>query len=200
MMKKLIFAALLACSVSVYSQWNLPVESPRQKVEQQFSLSEITVDYGRPGVKGRKVFGELVPFGKVWRAGANSATRITFGQNVLFGGREVKAGSYGLFVIPFEKEWKVFLNKDADQWGAYTYNEKLNVAETTVPVSNIADRQEWFQITVNPVDIHTAEIIFTWDHTRVRVEVKEAKPEVTAKIVERLSEIRKIEQDAASGK
>ena len=114
-MKKLFATVFLSCSLLGFSQYHIPVASPKQKVEQQFSMTKITVDYGRPGIKGRKVFGELVPFGKVWRAGANSATKVTFEQNVDFGGKEVKAGSYALFVIPMEKEWKVMLNKDANQ-------------------------------------------------------------------------------------
>ena len=199
-MKKLFATALLSCSLLGFSQFNVPIASPKQKVEQQFSMTKISVEYGRPGVKGRKVFGELVPFGKVWRAGANSATKVTFEQNVEFGGKEVKAGAYALFVIPMEKEWKVMLNKDANQWGAYTYDEKLNVAEFTVPVQKMADKQEWFEIAVNPVDIHSAEMLIKWDMTKVAIPIKEWKPEMVAKIIEKLNDIKKIEKDAAPKK
>ena len=199
-MKKLFATALLSCSLLGFSQFNVPIASPKQKVEQQFSMTKISVEYGRPGVKGRKVFGELVPFGKVWRAGANSATKVTFEQNVDFGGKDVKAGSYALFVIPMEKEWKVMLNKDANQWGAYTYDEKLNVAEFTVPVQKMADKQEWFEIAVNPVDIHSAEMLIKWDMTKVAIPIKEWKPEMVAKIIEKLNDIKKIEKDAAPKK
>ena len=199
-MKKLFATVLLSCSLLGFSQFNVPIASPKQKVEQQFSMTKISVEYGRPGVKGRKVFGELVPFGKVWRAGANSATKVTFEQNVEFGGKEVKAGSYALFVIPMEKEWKVMLNKDANQWGAYTYDEKLNVAEFTVPVQKMADKQEWFEIAVNPVDIHSAEMLIKWDMTKVAIPIKEWKPEMVAKIIEKLNDIKQIEKDAAPKK
>ncbi len=199
-MKKLFATVLLSCSLLGFSQFNVPIASPKQKVEQQFSMTKISVEYGRPGVKGRKVFGELVPFGKVWRAGANSATKVTFEQNVEFGGKEVKAGSYALFVIPMEKEWKVMLNKDANQWGAYTYDEKLNVAEFTVPVQKMADKQEWFEIAVNPVDIHSAEMLIKWDMTKVAIPIKEWKPEMVAKIIEKLKDIKQIEKDAAPKK
>ena len=199
-MKKLFATALLSCSLLGFSQFNVPIASPKQKVEQQFSMTKISVEYGRPGVKGRKVFGELVPFGKVWRAGANSATKVTFEQNVEFGGKEVKAGSYALFVIPMEKEWKVMLNKDANQWGAYTYDEKLNVAEFTVPVQKMADKQEWFEIAVNPVDIHSAEMLIKWDMTKVAIPIKEWKPEMVAKIIEKLNDIKQIEKDASPKK
>ena len=199
-MKKLFATVFLSCSLLGFSQYNVPVASPKQKVEQQFSMTKITVEYGRPGVKGRKVFGELVPFGKVWRAGANSATKVTFEQNINFAGKEVMAGSYALFVIPMEKEWKVILNKDANQWGAYSYNEKLNIAEVTVPVQNLSDKQEWFEIAVNPVDIHSAEIMIKWDMTKVTIAVKESKPETVAKIIDKLNEIKQIEKDAAPKK
>lgn len=199
-MKKIFATVFLSCSLLGFSQFNVPIASPKQKVEQQFSLSKISVEYGRPGVKGRKVFGELVPFNKVWRAGANSATKITFEQNVNFGGKEVMAGSYGLFIIPMEKEWKVILNKDANQWGAYSYDEKLNIAEITLPVQKMTDKQEWFEIAVNPVDIHSAEIVIKWDMTKVNIPVKESKPETVAKIIDKLNEIKQIEKDAAAKK
>lgn len=196
-MKKLLITALLAISVSAYSQFTLPAASPRQKVEQQFSMSKITVDYGRPGVKGRKIFGDLVPFGKVWRAGANSSTKITFEQSVNFGGKTVSAGTYGLFVIPTEKEWKVILNKDSQQWGAYTFDEKLNVVDVTVPVQKLAEKQEWFVIELNPVDDNAVNLVMKWDFAKVELPLKTGKPETVSKIVEKLKEIKQIERDAA---
>ena len=199
-MKRLLITALLAISVSAYSQFTLPAASPRQNVEQQFSMSKITVDYGRPGVKGRKIFGDLVPYNKVWRAGANGATKITFAQPVNFGGKTVPAGSYGLFVIPTEKEWKVILNKDAQQWGAYAYDEKLNVTEISVPVQKLSEKQEWFGIELNPVDDNSVDLVVKWDQTKVTVPVKAANTETVTKVVEKLKEIRQIERDAAAKK
>lgn len=199
-MKKLLFTALLAVSVGAYAQISLPAASPRQKVEQQFSTSKITVDYGRPGVKGRKVFGELVPYGQVWRAGANSATKITFEQPVNFGGKTVAAGTYGLFVVPTEKEWKVILNKDAQQWGAYQYDEKLNVQDITVPVQKLSEKQEWFGIELNPVDDIAMDMVIKWDMAKVTIPIKVSNVDLTTKVVEKLKEIRQLERDAAAKK
>ena len=199
-MKKLLLTTFLAFSVAAYSQFTLPAASPRQKVEQQFSMSKITVDYGRPGVKGRKIFGDLVPFGKVWRVGANSSTKITFEQSVNFGGKSVSAGTYGLFVIPTEKEWKVILNKDSQQWGAYTFDEKLNVVDVTVPIQKLAEKQEWFVIELNPVDENAVNLVMKWDFTKVELPLKIGKPETVSKIVEKLKEIKQIERDAAAKK
>ena len=199
-MKKLIITSFLAISVAAYSQWNLPVTSPRQSVEQQFSMAKISVDYGRPSVKGRKIFGELVPFGKVWRAGANGATKITFAQSINFGGKDIAAGTYGLFIIPQEKEWKIILNRDAQQWGAYSYDEKLNVIDVSIPVQKLSDKQETFEITLDPKDENSVDLVFKWDFTKATVPLKTGKPETVAKIIEKLNEIKQIEKEAAAKK
>ena len=196
-MKKLLITAFLAVSVTAFSQWSIPAPSPKQTIEQQFSLSKITVEYSKPGVKGRKIFGDLVPFNKVWRAGANAATKITFGQNVDFGEKMVKAGTYSLFIIPMEKEWKVILNSNANQWGSTGYDEKLNIAEVMVPAQRLNDKQESFEISLQPVDDHTTHLAIKWDMTQVMVPIKEAKPETVLKIIEKLNEIKQIEKDAA---
>lgn len=195
-MKKLLVTAFLISSLSAYSQLSLPAASPRQKIEQQFSTSKITIDYGRPGVKGRKVFGELVPYGKVWRAGANSSTKITFDQAVNFGGKTVPAGTYGLFVLPTEKEWKLILNKDSQQWGAFAYDEKLNVAEVTAPIQKLSEKAEWFEINLTPVDDFSTHLIIKWDDVKVQVPIKVANTETTTKIIDKLKEIRQIEREA----
>ena len=199
-MKKIILTAFLAVSVSAYSQWNIPAASPRQSVEQQFSMSKISLDYGRPAVKGRKVFGELVPFGQVWRAGANSATKITFEQSIDFGGKVVPTGTYGVFVIPQEKEWKIILNKDANQWGAYSYDERLNIIDITVPTQKLTEVQEVFEIALNPKDENNVDMVFKWDLTKVIVSLKTANPATVIKIVDKLKEIKQIEKDATTKK
>lgn len=196
-MKKLLISLLIGAGTLAYSQYNVAAQSPRQTITQQFSISQITLDYGRPLVKGRKVFGELVPFGKVWRAGANSASKITFAQAINFGGKVVPAGTYGLFVIPEAAQWKVILNKDAAQWGAMAYDEKLNVAESTVPVQKLADKQEAFELTLSPKDENSIDLILKWDYTKVSVPLAVGKPETVSKIVQKLSEIRQIEKEAA---
>lgn len=199
--KKILFAVCISASVLGFAQdYSVPAASPRQKVEQQFSMSKITIDYGRPGVKGRKIFGELVPYGQVWRAGANSSTKITFGQSVNFGGKVVPAGTYGLFIVPTEKEWKVILNKDFQQWGAYTYDPKQDVVDVTVPVNKLSDKQEWFEITLNPTGENSANLVLKWDMNQAEVALKPAVPEAVTKIAEKLREIKKIESDAAKAK
>ena len=93
-------------------------------VKQHVGLTDIEIDYSRPGIKGREIFGGLVPYGKVWRTGANQATKIIFSTPVKLNGAEIPAGTYGLFTIPGKDEWTVIINKGAEQWGAYKYDEK----------------------------------------------------------------------------
>lgn len=198
-MKRLLITALLAISVSAYSQWTLPAASPRATVEQQFSMSKITVDYGRPGVKGRKVFGDLVPYGKVWRAGANSSTKIEFRQSINFGGVMVPAGKYGLYILPNEKDWKIILNSDSQSWGT-AYDASKDLYSVAVPVQKVADRQEFFEIALQPVDDNAIDLVFKWDNVKAVVPMKTGNPENVARIVDKLKEIRELERSAAAKK
>lgn len=195
---KQILATLAICATLGLSaqDYSVPAASPRQKVEQQFSISKISVDYGRPGVKGRNVYKDLAPYGKVWRAGANSATKISFGQAVNFGGKEVPAGTYGLFIVPEQNQWKVILNKDSQQWGAYAYDEKLNAVEVDVPVSKLNDKAEWFTIELNPTADDSLSMVFKWDTTKVEVPIKVAKPDAVNKMAEKLKEAKQIERES----
>ena len=195
-MKKLIFSLALAVSVHAFSQqYNIPAVSPRQTVEQQFSVTKISIEYGRPAVKGRKVFGELVPFGQVWRAGANEATKITFGQEVLFGGQKVKKGTYALYVVPQEKEWKIILNRGVNNWGAYTYDAKEDVATTTVPVKMMNEKMERFTINFEDITDEKLNLVLEWDKARADVPVEILNVEETLQIIDNLKAIKKIESD-----
>lgn len=195
-MKKLIFSLALAVSVHAFSQqYNIPAVSPRQTVEQQFSVTKISIEYGRPAVKGRKIFGELVPFGQVWRAGANEATKITFGQEVLFGGQKVKKGTYALYIVPQEKEWKIILNRGVNNWGAYTYDAKEDVATTTVPVKMMNEKMERFTINFEDITDEKLNLVFEWDKTRADVPVEILNVEETLQIIDNLKAIKKIESD-----
>src|SRR5881394_700994 len=113
-MRKIILGIIVfATTFSVSSQsLKMPPPSPPQTIKQDFGISSIELSYSRPGVKGRKVFGDLVPFGKVWRTGANNATTITFGDDVTIGGVNIKAGKYGLLTIPDKDNWTIIISKN----------------------------------------------------------------------------------------
>ena len=108
---------------------------------------EVVVEYGRPNANDRAIWGGLVPFGKVWRTGANEATTISFSQNVMVEGAAVAAGTYALFTLPSSDECQILFNSKADQWGAFDYDSTLDVAAVTVPLAP-ADFVETFTITV----------------------------------------------------
>src|SRR5215475_13367344 len=104
-----------------------PPPSPPQTIKQDFGISSIELSYSRPGIKGRKIFGELVPFGKVWRTGANNATTITFGDDVTIGGQKVPAGKYGLLTIPGQNSWTVIITKQLDVTSPAAYKQDMDV-------------------------------------------------------------------------
>src|SRR5512146_2489926 len=114
------FILITASTISYAQQKEEKVRiSPKASVSQTIGFTDVTISYSRPGVKARKIWGDLVPYDKVWRAGANEATKITFSTDVMVEGKKLSAGSYGFFVIPGKKEWTLIFNKVADQWGAF---------------------------------------------------------------------------------
>lgn len=130
----------------------------------------IKVVYGRPQKKGRVVFGTLVPFGQVWRTGANEASEITFYKDTNFGGKAVKAGTYTLFTIPGETEWTIILNKSLNAWGAYSYIQADDVLRFTVKPASSEDELEAFSIAFDN-GVNKA-LVLGWDKTSVSIPIK----------------------------
>ena len=169
--------------------------SPRQVITQQFSVSQITVDYGRPSVRGRKIFGELVPYGKIWRLGANQATSITFYQPVKFGGLPVKKGDYAIFVTPEAHQWTVVLNYDSNAWGAYSYDPNENAIEFTVPVTQTKELQESLEFSFEDISNDKVNLVIRWEYLKVEIPIEVDKKETIDKIVEQLREVKQFERD-----
>lgn len=130
----------------------------------------IKVLYGRPQKNGREIFGSLIPFGEVWRVGANEATEIRFYQDIIFGKEKVKAGTYVLYAIPNELEWILILNSNIDAWGSNGYDKNLDVARATAKVSN-AEFLEAFSIGFKSKG-KNVNMVLAWDITRVTVPIK----------------------------
>ena len=122
--------------------------SPKAAVIQTVGFTEVRIDYSRPGVKKREIWGKLVPYDAVWRAGANEATKITFSTDVTVEGKKLKKGSYSLFAIPGRNDWTIIFNKVADQWGAFEYNESEDALRVKVKTEK-AIWQEWLSYTIN---------------------------------------------------
>jgi hypothetical protein len=145
--------------------------SPVEKVTAAVGDLEVSITYCRPYKKDRVIFGELVPYGEVWRTGANEATVFTTNQDVLFGEQSVAAGSYALFSIPEEDGWTLILNNTVDQWGAFDYDEKKDAARVHVPSETVENSLEQFTITGSEKDDGIL-LTLQWDATKVSVPVR----------------------------
>jgi tetratricopeptide (TPR) repeat protein len=170
MMKKLIAGSMIC--LALYSADAQPIKtpapSPTQTVKQDFGISSVELIYSRPGMKGRKIFGDLVPYGKVWRTGANQATRIKFADDVTIGGQAIKAGEYALFTIPNEKEWDIIINKGSANWGT-DYKQEDDIARVKVKSIKLEQPVESFTMQFANVKSNTAELQIMWDKTAVAV-------------------------------
>ncbi|RZL39003.1 MAG: DUF2911 domain-containing protein [Pedobacter sp.] len=177
-------AVVIGLNLSVNAQEVLtPQPSSAQTIIQDFGLGKITVNYSRPSAKGRKIFGALEPFDKVWRTGANFATTLVFTDAVKIEGKEVSAGEYGLFTIPSKNEWTIILSKAAKQWGAYTYNEKDDVLRVKVKPVALQNKVETFTMQFANVLPTAAQLQLSWENTLVPINLT---TDIDAKVMARI--------------
>jgi hypothetical protein len=147
-----------------------PQPSPKATVEQRVGLTDISVEYSRPGVKGRAVFGDLVPYGKTWRTGANSNTKVTFSSDVSIDGQTLNAGSYGLYTVPNENSWEVMFYSESDNSGVpRDWDDTKVVAKTSVEVYSMPMNVETFTITFDDVSGTSAVIGLLWEKTYIGI-------------------------------
>jgi hypothetical protein len=167
-MRKIAFIALIifAFSWSVSAQLALPRESQRQTITQTIGDATVSIVYHRPNVKGRKVFGGLEPYGKVWRTGANENTVFEVSRDVTIDGKPLPAGKYGLHTIPGKNEWIVIFSKDNDKWGSFSYDEKNDALRVSVKPEKIPN-QETLAYSFDDVGPHTARVSVRWEMIRV---------------------------------
>jgi len=193
-------ALLLAFAASASAQLRAPRPSQKASVMQTVGVTDITITYSRPGVKGRAIWGDppagaaattatlddararakdavIVPYGHVWRAGANEATQFAVTDDVLINGQPLKAGTYSLHAIPGKDEWTIIFNSDAGQWGSFTYDEKKDVLRVKAKPQTVAANQENLIYTFDPVTDNSAQVNIRWEHALVpfTVEVKDVK-------------------------
>lgn len=166
-MKRSYFLPVLAFATALQAQ-ELPKASPRAEVSQMVGLTKVSVDHGRPSANGRAIFGGLVPYGEVWRTGANECTTITFDGPVEFGKTQVAAGTYALFTVPSERTFRVILNTDTKQWGAYAYKSELDIASVEAAPEKCA-MTEVFTIGFGAFAQDAARLDLMWAETRVSV-------------------------------
>jgi len=149
-----------------------PRPSPMASIAMRYKDSYVKITYSQPQKHGREVFGKLVPYGKVWRTGANEATEITTTKNIQINGTLLKAGTYSLFTIPDKDKWTIILNSDVGLWGAYNYNVKQDIMRFDVPAQTVAD------VVFEPLTLQfdqrndVASLLIMWDKTKVSIPVK----------------------------
>ncbi|HEX5043118.1 MAG TPA: DUF2911 domain-containing protein [Candidatus Polarisedimenticolaceae bacterium] len=163
-----------------------PQASPLASVKERVGVTDVSIEYSRPSVREREIFGGLVPYGQVWRTGANAATKVTFSTDVKVGGAAVPAGSYALFTIPGQAEWTVILSKVVDgQWGSYAYDAKDDQARIKVKPVAMTEALETMEIGLQDMHAGKANLVIAWDKTKVPVEidtdvVAKVKPQIEA--------------------
>jgi hypothetical protein len=186
MLKKLslllLFVGLIATS---NAQIKTPQPSPAAKIEQVVGLTDVTVEYSRPAMRGRTIFGDLVPYGEVWRTGANANTKITFSDNATINGQELKKGTYAIFTIPNETSWDLIFYSDANNWGVpQKWDESKVAAKTTVQLQKLPMTIESFSIMIGNVKTNSAELGIFWENTYAGVTFEVPTDKITSKSIE----------------
>ncbi len=175
----LCFGFALLSVVSVSPLWaqnaapvvEFPAASPRGVVKQRVGVTDIELSYSRPSARGREIFGQLVPYGEVWRTGADVATKLTLSTAAKLNGVDVAAGDYELFTIPGETEWTFILQNARGQWGSYGYDPANDVVRFTAQPQRLAEPVESLSFGINDLDTNGATLSLTWENTRVPVKI-----------------------------
>ena len=172
-MKKLIIMAVFAFGIQMQAQVTTPQASPKADFEQVVGLTKVEVEYARPSKKGRLVYGELVPYGKIWRTGANENTIITFSDDVVVDGKTLPKGEYALYTLPKADAWEFIFYNDTKNWGLPAqWDESKVMLRTKVTPVNLSKDVEFFSILVNPIDENNGELILQWERTAVPMKFK----------------------------
>ena len=172
-MKKIILAvtAFTFCSVSSIAQVKMPQPSPTQTIKQDFGMGAIELTYSRPNAKGRKVFSNLVPYNKLWRTGANTATKIIFTDAVELGGKKLDSGTYVLYTIPNVDSWEIIINKGLTNWGIDGYTETEDVIRFRVEPIKMKTKIETFTMQFANIKAETCDLLLMWEKTSVSIAI-----------------------------
>ncbi len=186
MIKKLFILFLfVGISSTIDAQIKTPQPSPSSKLEQVVGLTDVTLEYSRPSMRGRTIFGDLVPYGKVWRTGANANSKITFGDNVTIGGKELKKGSYAIYTIPNKETWDVIFYSESNNWGTpQKWDESKVAVKVNVQAQVIDAKIESFTIGIDDIKSGSAVIGFLWDNIYVGVEFEVPTDKIASKSIE----------------
>jgi hypothetical protein len=173
MLKKWILCSALAFTIMAADaqQIRTPQPSPSQTIKQDFGVGSIELSYSRPGIRGRKVFGDLVPFGNVWRTGANNATLLTFSDDVTIGGTKVPAGKYGILSIPDKDNWTLILTKQTDVTSPAAYKQESDVVRVKVKPTMLKEPVETFTMQFANVKPASTDLQIMWDNVMVSLPI-----------------------------
>ena len=177
-MRAIIFTLLLLLLFTVnlsFSQINTPRVSPASEVEQMVGLTEIEIEYSRPSMRGREVFGNLVPFGKVWRTGADNSTKISFDTDVIISGKTIQSGTYSIFSIPNKESWEIILYSEVELWGVpRDWSENKIVFSSMFDVKKLkkSNTVETFTISFNDLTNNDVNMSISWENTSVDIKIE----------------------------
>ncbi|MEJ7602937.1 MAG: DUF2911 domain-containing protein [Kofleriaceae bacterium] len=169
---------VLATTSATAQQLKTPQDSPHARVMQTIGLTEITVDYHRPAVAGRKIWGDLVPYNDVWRAGANLNTTVTFSTDVKIGGKPLRAGTYGLHMLPTARTWTVIFSNMTTAWGSFTYDQKEDALRVVVTPKPLATHEERLAFRFDDPAMTKATLTLAWEKLAVPVAIEVDTPNV----------------------
>ena len=186
MLKKLsLFLILVGLISTANAQIKTPQPSPSSKLEQVVGLTNVTLEYSRPAMRGRTIFGNLVPFGSTWRTGANANTKITFSDNITVGGTELKKGTYAIFTIPNKDSWDIIFYSDSKNWGTpQKWDESKVAAKVSAKVEAIPFDVESFTIDINGLSNNGGRLEFIWEKTWVGLPFTVPTDAISSKSIE----------------
>lgn len=169
----LIFTVICFAAAEVNAQIKTPAASPLGKVEQTVGLTTISVEYSRPSASGRKIYGDLVPFNTMWRTAANKNTMITFSDDVMIGGSEVKKGTYAIFTKPGTANWEVYFYTDTENWGTpEKWDDAKVAAKVMVTPQTLANKIETFTVNIGHITNDYCHLEIMWENTNVPVKIE----------------------------
>ena len=162
---------LFFITLNLAAQIEKPSLSPKKTTKQKVGLANITLEYGQPNKRGRKIFGSLIPYNKLWRTGANASTKITTDKEILLANHIIPAGTYGLYSVPTEKEWTIIIHKKNNLWGAAGYKKENDLIRFTIPTLPLKDSQETLSINFENFTIDGADLVIKWENTKIVIPV-----------------------------
>jgi len=169
-MKKIVVASFAILTLSLNAQITVPKSSPAGKIEQRVGLADLSISYNRPAKRDRVVFGDVVPYGEVWRFGANETTNLTTNQHLIFGKDTLKLGSYAIYIKPTKENWDIIFYKETTNWGLPEVWDETKVALRTIaPVIALSDVVENLTINFDNIQNSGATLQITWDKTKVNL-------------------------------